>query len=220
MVLAALLVLATAGCAGGVEDRSLAEIDANEGGSSLDLDHPLGPLGQEVEDAVTAGLPFVPVLPQKERSNVTEFIYTPGDPSAAIAAFVYDDETWGRFLMLQYSDTQTQEGLLAEEASQEGGGCSPVPEHGEGAVACTFAPHDVVELDSDTAALIAAGKDRTSLTWVAELQPASGFGLDDFKPNTSLTIEIQGDPAVFSKAQAIAFGESAAKAESSPQPET
>jgi hypothetical protein len=209
MLLVALLALGGSACsqAVGGEERSSAEL-SGDSSSTLDFEDPLGPLGEEVQDAVAAGLPFVPILPGRPGATVRQFVaLAPDDPSAATAAFVYDDPEWGRVVVLQYSDAQTQEGLIKEEASQESGGCSPVPEYGDEAVSCTFAPHDTVDLGRGTIALIASGAERTSLTWVAELDPAPGFVIDDFTPNTGVTVEVVGESPTFSKADAIEFGE-------------
>lgn len=215
IVIVAVLVIVAVSCSNDADDLSAGGVVPRntDRSSPVDLEQPLGPLGQEVDGAVAAGLPFIPLLPRKDGATVREFIVPTDDPSAAIAAFVYDDDDWGRFVMLQYSDTQTQHGLIGEEASQKAGGCSPVPEHGEGATTCTFAPHDVVQLGRGTSALIASGNGYTSLTWVANLHPASGYTLDAFRPNIGLTIEIRGEASEFSPTNAIAFGEAAVRAE-------
>jgi hypothetical protein len=179
------------------------------GEETLDFEAPLGALGVRVQDFAKSGLPFVAVVPVRAEAVIQEFVYAPpNDPSAAVAALVYEDPAWGRVLMLQYSDTQTQRGLLEWEATLKGGGCSPVPDTGfEGAQACSYDPFEPVELPHGVVALLGSSKERTSITWIDTLRPAGALAVSDFSPNDSLTVEIMGDPGTFSPQEAVEFAE-------------
>jgi hypothetical protein len=209
IVLFASLTLGTLGCAqrrgeplyGGDSSGS-----GPSGDHELDFDAPLGALGTEVQDVVAAGLPFIPIQPPRETATVRRFIYNPkADPSASMVAFAYDDAQWGRVVILEYSDSRTQEGLLEEKAGLKGGGCSPVPGY-EVAQACSYDPFEPVDLGAGVTALVGTGDETTSLTWVGSLKPAPGFAVGDFAPNNSLTVEVMGEATTFSPSEAIEFG--------------
>lgn len=207
--LLASLILGVVSCAeGAVEPVSRGE-EASGGASgeiALDPDAPLGVLGTEVQDALSAELPFVPIQPTKDGATVRQFVYVPAkDPSAATSAFVYQDPAWGSIVLLEYPDSQSQDSLLKEEANMKGGGCSPVPGY-EGAVACSYDPYEPVDLGEGVTALVGTGDEVTSLIWVAVLEPAPGFSAEDFAPNHSLTIEVMGDASMFSLEEAVEFG--------------
>jgi hypothetical protein len=175
----------------------------------LDLESPLGALGSKVNDVAESALPFVALVPSKREAVVHHFVYAPlDDPSAAVAAIVYDDPDWGQVLLLEYSDTQTQQGLLEWESTLKGGGCSPVPDTGfEGAQACSYDPFEPVELPGKVVALLGSSKERTSITWIEELRPAAGVAVGDFTPNKTLTVEVMGDASTFSPEEAVEFAE-------------
>ena len=206
-VVLAMMALGSTACAENTRAQADPVVDPNARGEevSFDYESPLGALGREVTDVAASSLPFVPLLPASLDATVRNYVYAPSDESAATAAFVFENDAWGQVLLLEYSDSMTPEGLLAE-ADNKGGGCSPVPLFGNDALSCSWDPFDVVDLGGGTRALFAAGEDLTTLMWVTDLDPVPGNSSADFEPNSSVTVQVIGNTTMLSRAEIVAFG--------------
>lgn len=158
-------------------------------------DRPLGPIGVQISSSDSPALDdlaYKPVLPSDDLGSPTAvYVSDVGvvGKAAQQIAWVYDDATAGRYIVIESPSGASQADL--EEPAHLAPGCRTTASEIEGAdthIECVPDDFSLVKIDDSTVALAVQNDYVTSVSWLRSMEVRDSQTFDEF---ASPTIEIK-----------------------------